>query len=83
MQYTIPDVLRAVLCQLEQAVAEAANELLVVVTRTQDERTVVHDFVQGVQDVRLVHDGVDRPGQLVQYGAVERLINTVQGKPRC
>ena len=77
----LPDVFRVVR-QLEEAVAEAADELLVVVAGAEHEAAVVGEPVQGVQQVGLVGDRAHGPGQLVQDGPVQALVDVVEGQTK-
>jgi len=56
---------------LNEAVAQAANELLVKVAGTEDQRPVTGEPVQCVEQSHLLSDAVYWPGQQVEHGAVQ------------
>lgn len=64
--------------QVNEAVSQAADEFLVVVSRAQDQAPVDGQHPQGVKQGDLLRDGFVRPRELVQDGPVEAVIDRIQ-----
>lgn len=64
--------------QVNEAVSQAADEVLVVVSGAQDQVPVDSQHPEGVQQGYLLRDGFVRPRELVQDGPVEAVIDRVQ-----
>ena len=71
--------LRRVVRDLQQAVAEAADELAAEVARSEDEGAGGREAVEGLEERRLVHGTADRTRQLVQHRPVETAVERVHG----
>ena len=71
-----------ILGELEETVAQTAEELLIVVARSEDEAATVGEFVQGLEDAGLAGDAVDGARQLEQDRAVQTLVDGVEGNAR-
>lgn len=66
--------------QVNEAVSQTANELLVMVPRAQDQVPVYSQDPERVQESYLLWHGFVCPRKLVQDGPVEAVINRVQGQ---
>ena len=64
--------------QVNEAVSQTANEFLVMVPRAQDQVPVYSQDPEWIKESYLLRDGFVRPGELVQYGPIEAVINRIQ-----
>ena len=64
--------------ELHEAVAETAEELVVVVAGSEHQRALLDELVQRVDDAHHVGDGERWARQLVQYHAVHALVQALQ-----
>lgn len=66
--------------QVNEAVGQAGDEVLIVVAGAQDQVAVDGEDAQRVQERHLLGDGLVRPGELVQDGPVQTVVDGVQGE---
>lgn len=64
--------------QVNEAVSQTADEFLVVVSGAQDQVPVDSQDPERVKKGYLLRDGFVRPGELVQDGPVEAVIDCIQ-----
>lgn len=64
--------------QVNEAVSQAADEFLVMVSGAQDQVPVDSQHPQRVKQGDLLRDGFVRPRELVQDGPVEAVIDRIQ-----
>ena len=67
--------------QVNEAVSQTADEFLVVVSGAQDQVPVDSQDPERVKKGYLLRDGFVRPGELVQDGPVEAVIDCIQWQP--
>ena len=67
--------------QVNEAVSQAADEFLVMVSGAQDQVPVDSQHPQRVKQGDLLRDGFVRPRELVQDGPVEAVIDRIQWQP--
>lgn len=68
---------------MKEAVAQAPDELLVVVARSEDEDPIVQQLLEGVSNPLEVIVRGQRSRQLVKDGPVQGLVDAVETHSRC